>query len=223
MMKAVLLDYDGVVVNSMPYHIQAWQRIFSEYDIKIEPEEILLTEGSRSIEVARKICRERGRELSEKELQTIVHKKQKYYREITRAEIQPGVIDFIQKVKQQDFKIGLVTGSARANVQKVLSFNFLNNFDIVITGDEIKRGKPDPEAYLKAANHLHLKPQECLVVENAPLGIQAARNAGMYVIALTTTLDPHHLNGAHIIFKDMKELVNRWDTLIKEIQGYEVR
>jgi len=81
----------------------------------------------------------------------------------------------------------------------------------VITGDDVSKGKPDPEAYLKAANELNVVSSECLVIENAPLGIEAAKRAEMRVVALTTTLDREVLSGADYYAKDMQDFEFIWN------------
>ena len=90
MIKAVLLDYDGVLVNSMPFHVQAWQIVFEDFDIEIKPEVVLLTEGSRSIELARKIFEEQNVSMTEDDLIDFVAKKQQIYRDITPAQLSNG-------------------------------------------------------------------------------------------------------------------------------------
>ncbi|MFQ5823711.1 MAG: HAD family hydrolase [bacterium] len=213
MIKAVLFDYDGVLVNSLPFHVRAWQKVFSDFKIEVKPNDVLLTEGSRSVEVARKIFKDWNFNISNDEIMRLVKKKQQIYREITKAKLENGAETIIDNIKKQGMFIGLVTGSIRLNVEKVLHPQFIAQFDSVVTGDDIKEGKPSPEAYLKAARELNVEPSQCLVIENAPLGIQAAKNAGMTVVALTTTLDESRLNGADFFAKNLIELANRWETL----------
>lgn len=213
MIKAVLFDFDGVLVGSMSYHVKAWQIAFNEYNIHVKPNVVLLDEGSRSKELARKIFKDWNHDIPEEELKAFVSKKQKIYRKITKAKLLHGVKTFISFLKQQDIKIGLVTGSARLNVESTLPPYIAEKFDIIITGDDIHDGKPSPEAYLKAAHELNVEPNQCLVIENAPLGIQAAKNAGMKVVALTTTLDRGYLKEADFIARNLVELAAQWDYL----------
>ncbi len=215
LLKAVLFDYDGVLVDSMSYHVEAWQTVFREVNLEIQPEAVYLTEGSRSIELARNIFSERHLEITEEELSKFVDKKQRVYQQITKAKLTDGAEVLITKLRGERLRIGLVTGSTRFNVQVTLPPPILSQFDIIITGDETQNGKPHPEGYLNAARALRVKPEECLVIENAPFGIQAAKNAGMKVAALTVTLDRTQLDGADFYAKGLSELNSQWQRLIR--------
>ncbi|MEJ2244602.1 MAG: HAD family hydrolase [Acidobacteriota bacterium] len=114
----------------------------------------------------------------------------------------------IHALKQRGFKVALVTGSALKNMQYALNGEQQSCFDLILTGDEVSRAKPYPESYLMAAQRLELKPGECVVVENAPLGIEAAKAAGMYCIAIETTLEREHLRSADCILKSIGELID---------------
>ncbi len=213
MVKAVLFDYDGVLVNSMPFHVKAWQNVFRDFEITIKPDEVLLREGARSIEVAREIFADRCVEISELELKEFIDKKQKIYRKITEAKIENGTEPFLKSLKQGGKLIGLVTGTVRLNVEHSHSPEFIELFDTITTADDIKNGKPNPECYLNAARKLAVSPEHCLAVENAPLGIQAGKNAGMQVAALMTTLDKESLPDADFYANDLGE----FETIFEKI------
>jgi beta-phosphoglucomutase len=216
LIQAVLFDYDGVLVNSMAFHVKAWQAVFSDYNIPVKPEDILLTEGSRSFELALKIFEDWKYDISQDQLIDFIQKKQQYYQKITEAKLQPGAELLIQRLKQQGIKIGLVTGSNRKNVEVVLNPEIISEFDVTVTGDEVREGKPNPEAYLKAARVINVEPGHCLVIENAPLGIEAAKSAGMKVVALTTTLDRRYLKDADFIANDLMEVSNHWEEYLNK-------
>lgn len=211
MIKAVLFDNDGVLINSMPYHYKAWKTVFEEYNIFIESEDVLLTEGCKSIELVQKIFADKEINLSDEELTRFVKRKNQLYQSITEATLRPETESFLRQLKGDHLLIGLVTGTSRGNVDKVIHQAALALFDCVITGDDVSKGKPDPEAYLKAANELNVVSSECLVIENAPLGIEAAKRADMRVVALTTTLDREVLSGADYYAKDMQDLEFIWN------------
>jgi len=205
LVKAVLFDYDGVLVNSMPFHVKAWQSVFTDFEITIKPEEVLLREGARSIELAREIFADRSVEISESELKEFIDKKQQIYRKITEAKIENGTEPFLKNLRKQGKLIGLVTGTVRLNIEHSHSPEFIGLFDTTITADDIKNGKPNPECYLIAARKISVSPDNCLAVENAPLGIQAAKNAGMKVAALMTTLNKESLPEADFYANDLGE------------------
>jgi beta-phosphoglucomutase len=214
LLKAVLFDYDGVLVDSMNYHVQAWQTVFREINLEIKPAAVYMTEGSRSIELARKIFSEHHIPITEEELIKFVDKKQQVYQQITKAKLTDGAEALIAKLKEQGLQLGLVTGSTQFNVRATLLLRTLSQFDIIITGDETQNGKPHPEGYLNAARALRVKPAECLVIENAPFGIQAAKNAGMMVAALTVTLDRTQLDDADFYANDLVDLEKNWVKII---------
>ena len=102
--------------------------------------------------------------------------------------------------------MSLVTGSPLVEVKKILPRQIVSLFRVVVAGDQVKQGKPHPESYLKAARLFNLKPEQCLVVENAPLGIESAKRAGMFCVALTTSLPREYLTQADIIVGSLHDI-----------------
>ena len=99
------------------------------------------------------------------------------------------------------------SGSILKNIEPVVGNDFLHNFDVIVTGDQVTHTKPHPEPYLTAAQKLTVKPDECIVIENAPSGITAAKQAGMYCIAVKTTIqDEQYLKNADLIVEDISEI-----------------
>jgi beta-phosphoglucomutase len=211
--KAVLFDYDGVIVYTMPYHLRAWQAQFDEYGIKIEPHDVLLREGSIAVNIGRKIFEQNGITISESDLTYFVARKQEKYRRISAAPVAEEVPAFIEFLNSRAIKVGLVTGTDMANVKNIISSELYNKFESIITSEDVTSGKPHPEPYLKGASAIGVMPEKCLVVENAPLGIESAKNAGMTVAAVETTLEKEHLPGADMYFKNVAELFDKWDTV----------
>ena len=205
--KAVLFDFDGVVAETMPYHVKAWQQAFVENKIEITREDIYFQEGQIANEIARNLAKEKGLFLDESELEQIVKNKRAIYKNITKAQVYPATKKIVSQLKQMSIKLGLVTGSILPNMVVVTGEAFLKNFDVIVTGDSVTNNKPHPEPYLTAARKLNVEPKECVVIENAPLGIQAAKSAGMYCIALKTTIkDEHYLKEADLIVEDVSKI-----------------
>ena len=205
--KAVLFDFDGVVANTMTYHVKAWQQAFAEYKIEITPEDIYFQEGQMSNLIAPIVSREKGLSLDESELEQIVKNKRAIYEKITKAQVYPAAKEIISKLKKMSIKLGLVTGSIIPNMVVVTGEAFLKNFAVIVTGDSVTNNKPHPEPYLTAARKIDVAPKECVVIENAPLGIQAAKSAGMFCIALKTTLkDEQYLKEADLIVEDVSKI-----------------
>jgi beta-phosphoglucomutase len=213
--KAVLFDYDGVLVDSMSYHVRAWQIVFKDFHIDIEPSVVLLAEGARSIELAREVLAENDITLAEDKLVAFVDKKQQRYREITKARFSADAEKLILKIKDNGMRVGVVSGGARTDIEHLVPPRIFEILDVMVTGDDVAIGKPDPEGYLSGADKLGVLPEDCLVIENAPFGIQAAKLAGMKVVAITTTLPRRHLAGADFYATDLVEVQNQWRSIFE--------
>ena len=120
----------------------------------------------------------------------------------------PGAFETIDELRKRGFKVGLVTACALKNMRHCLNDEQQAHFEFIITGDEVPRAKPFPDPYLMAARQLGLGPEECVVVENAPLGIEAARNAKMYCVAVETTLGKEYLKSADLVVKKVTDLLS---------------
>ena len=212
-MCALLFDFDGVLVKSMEIHYQAWCRALKEYKIEMDgPEDLYMLEGQGAKTVARQLAQRLG--LSSEEILDIVDKKHAYYQETkSMVEIYPGLLDVLHWARDQGLKMAVVTGGNRARVTRTLAgFELLDFFSVLVTSDDVDETKPSPMPYLKAAKKLRMKPQQCVVIENAPLGIKSGKAAGMTVVAVTTTLKPCYMKEADIIVDDFKGLL----ALLKE-------
>lgn len=216
--RAIILDMDGVVLDSMPHHLASWQEALAPLGIALGAADLYPVEGVPTVQTAQ-ILTERflGRACSEEEAHRLAAAKQAAFRRIFVPRLVPGMGPLIHDLAGRGFALGLVTGSARSVVEaNVTPAGVADLFQAVVTGDEVRRGKPDPEPYLRAASRLGVEPGECLVVENAPLGIQAARAAGMACAGLATTLPAERLAaaGADPVFEttaDLRDwLLARW-------------
>ncbi len=207
MIQAVLFDLDGVIVNTIHYHYLAWEHMFSELGGSISEHSILLHEGRASREILPVLLEEAGVSIPESSYADFINRKREYYRSIVHVTEYPGVFDVIRALRERGLRTALVTASARKNLEKSLDPGKRALFDFLISGDEVHRAKPAPDPYLAAMNHLGLTPSDCLVVENAPLGIESAKNAGMRCIAIETTLDASYLQKADYIVHDVRELL----------------
>ncbi len=205
--KAVLFDFDGVIAETMSYHAAAWQKAFGKYQIEISAEDIYLQEGQFADIIAQKVAKEKGAHLSNCQLQEIVKKKRALYEKITKAKVYPETKAMVEQLKNLSIKLGIVTGSILSSIKVVTGDLFLENFDCIVTGDSVTNNKPHPEPYLTGAKKLRVKPEECLVFENAPMGIKAAKAAGMFCVAVKTTIkDNRHLQEADIIVENISDL-----------------
>ncbi len=205
--KAVLFDFDGVIANTLAFHVQAWQQVFDNYGVEILGEDVYLLEGQLAEQIGRQLARQKGLSLDETILKAMVQQKRAIYNQITKAAVYPASRKLIEQLKGNSIKIALVTGAIRQNIEPITGTEFLKSFDTIITGDAVANTKPHPEPYLTAAKKLNVHPKECLVIENAPLGIRAAKLAGMFCVAVKTTIkDETYLREADLIVEDVAEV-----------------
>ncbi len=206
--KAVLFDFDGVVVRSMEHHFLGWQMAFKHFGFPIRPEEFFPLEGQGIEQISRQLGEPRG--LSPAQIEEVQRLKNQFFDQSFQFEMYPGFTGLIAFLKDRYLPLAVVTGGGRTRVQAALEQYLPDVFDTLVTVDDVPRGKPFADPFLKAAHNLGIKPEHCLVIENAPLGIRGAVAAGMEVIAVTTTLGAEFLSqAAHIVsgFDEIRELL----------------
>jgi HAD superfamily hydrolase (TIGR01509 family)/HAD superfamily hydrolase (TIGR01549 family) len=208
--RAIIFDMDGVVLASPPMHLATWQQTLAPLGIKLTAEELFPLEGTPTELTAQRLTeRFLGQACSEVEARRLAAHKRALFRDIFDPSLVPGVGPLLHDLRGRGYRLGLVTGSARSVVDESLApTGVAALFDAIVAGDQVTRGKPDPEPYRAAADQLGVQAAECLVVENAPLGIRSARAAGMACVALQTTLDAGLLSaaGAEQVFVETRAL-----------------
>ena len=205
--STVLFDMDGVIVDSMQWHAEAWQRVFRENNLELPKMEIFIREGMSGLASIIDILKSNDKPVpDENELKSYLNRKLEIF-ETREVGIYPHIMDILSLVRQRKLKTGLVTGSLKRTVRYMLSDNQLSSFDVIIPVDDIRNGKPHPEPYLKAIEKLEADPREVLVIENAPLGIISAKQAGADCFAIETTLGEQHLKDADKVFKNHEDLL----------------
>jgi beta-phosphoglucomutase len=203
---AVIFDWDGVLVDSSRNYYRAYDLVLEEVGIKAAAREIYLREGQPTPEVIAALCAERGIAVSEARVKELVQRRREHDIALGPRTYYPGVWALLQHLRASGCRLALVTGSSRKSLQRLLSAEEERFFDAVITADDVVRCKPNPEPFRKAAEMIAVEPSRCIVVENAPFGVQAARAAGCRVIAVCTTLGPEDLAGADWIVRDHQQL-----------------
>lgn len=222
-LKAVLFDMDGVLYDSMPAHVKSWQQTMREWGYTSTVEtEFYLHEGRIGADTINIITeREFGRKATKEEIKNIYERKSALFAQYNQDEIIPGIKEIISFVKSHGFKQVLVTGSGQPTLLDRLDIHFPRVFtpESMVTAFDVRHGKPDPEPYLmgleKGGN---LKPNQAIVIENAPLGIESAVAAGIFTIAVNTgPLPDSILNkaGASIVFDSMQTLLEKLPEIIK--------
>jgi len=202
--RAVLFDMDGVITDSMPHHYEAWRRIFATFDIPVTREEIFAREGEKGEVTVRAVLARHGIHPTEQELGELLREKEELFRSFASVpRLFPGAEECVRALYDLGKKLALVTGTSSAELRSNLPRTLLPLFHAIVSGDMVTRGKPEPEPYVTALGRLGVGPSEAVVVENAPYGIRSAKAAGLYCIALTTSLPPPFLAEADLILEDM--------------------
>jgi len=183
MIEACIFDLDGVIVNTAKYHYQAWKNLAHQLGFEFTEEQNELLKGIGRMESLEEILIIGGVSASDIDKQKYAHSKNVWYKELLEdldeSEILPGVTDFIQNLKENNFKVAL--GSASKNARPVLDkLKLTDSFDAIVDGNDVARSKPDPEVFIKAAGLIDATPSKTIVFEDALKGLDAAR-AGKFI------------------------------------------
>ena len=239
MIKAFLFDMDGVLFDSMPHHAEAWYQVMGElYGFACDRTFFYMVEGSTGQQVIDDFfVEQRGRHAEPWEIERIYAQKSQAFVQMGPAEPMPGAADVLRLVGEHGYQRVLVTGSGQPSlIQKLdIAYPGVFSWDRIVSGKDcpIGHGKPHPDPYqmgLKKAAGIvipkgalpadipgGLDPREAIVVENAPLGVQAGRAAGIFTVGVNTgPLDPKVLEeaGANIVLSSMSELAARFEEVL---------
>ena len=204
--KNFLFDFDGVISKSPHTLFKAWRFAFNKkFNVNIEEEEYYLLEGIGVQKTVEILGNKYG--VNASNFQTIIKLKDAYFRRNYTFTVYDGVYELTNSLRDKGIKMGLVTGADKYRILESVPKSFIDQFSTLITSDDISHPKPNPEPYIKAAKLLNVEPKDCVVLENAPLGIQAAKSAKMFVIAFKTTLPEYHLSKADLILESIVHLL----------------
>ncbi|MCM1369238.1 MAG: HAD-IA family hydrolase [Candidatus Amulumruptor caecigallinarius] len=212
--KAALIDMDGVLYDSMPYHTLAWKRMMEDCGLKCERDEFYLYEGMTGVATINLLMqREFGKTLPESEARELYARKSCYFRELGDVKRMPNADRMLNALRAGGLKRVLVTGSAQSSLLDSLRRDYPGAFEegMRVTALDVKHGKPDPEPYIIGAARAGVLPGEAIVVENAPLGVRAGKAAGCFTIAVTTGPVPREYferENADMIFGSMTEFAD---------------
>lgn len=222
--KAALIDMDGVLYDSMRGHAASWKKMCDEIGLDTDRDEFYMYEGmtgKATINLLMK--RERGHEVSDEEAARLYAIKTANFRALGPAPVMPGAQRMIAALGALGMTRVLVTGSAQASLLDKLEHDYPGVFvdGRRVTALDVKHGKPYPEPYLKGAALVGADPADCMVVENAPLGVRAGKAAGCFVCAVMTGPVPREefvKEGADLIFNSMEEFADYLEGLLKNKQ-----
>lgn len=220
--RAALIDMDGVLYDSMSHHARAWHKMMAEYGIETNPDEYYLYEGMTGAATINLIFRrELHRDASEQEKKDLYARKAEIFTASGRKMPMKGADRMIRAFMNAGIPRVLVTGSAQSSLLNSLDKDYPGAFpaDMRVTANDVKHGKPEPEPYLMGAAKAAVSPEECIVVENAPLGVRAGKAAGCFTIAVTTGPIPREAfekEGADMIFPSMDDFADWLETGLRD-------
>jgi len=209
-----MFDLDGVIIKSMEQHLQAWQYAFKKHGIIVKKHDFYMLEGRGVKSVVQDLTEKYGLDLQL--APAIMQAKIDHYNRIYKPEFYNGLFKLLSYLHVNGIKMAIVTGGGKDRVQRLIQDHLNGYFAATVTSDDVKNTKPYPEPYQKAAQLLGLKPEDCLVIENAPLGIQSGKNAGMQVLAVQTTLHRKYLKQADYI---VPNLTRAYDIILNIIHS----
>jgi beta-phosphoglucomutase len=193
--RAVIFDIDGTIVDNMHLHAEAFAVFAERHGLPpLTQQDRARLDGRRNSEIFPILFK---REVSRDEWLAYEHEKEGLYRELSKGRLSPmrGLQSLIDCLRDARVPMALATSAPKPNVEHTLAeLGLANAFPVIVRGDEVARGKPAPDVFIEAARRLGVDPADCLVFEDAPMGIEAAQAAGMRVVALTTSFTASHFN-----------------------------
>ena len=228
-LKAAMFDMDGVLFDSMKNHAKCWHETMAHFGMDLPEWEAYMHEGRTGAGTINLVSvRQRGYEAPKDEIQRIYQYKSDLFNRCPKAERMQGAYELLQKVKASGVVPMVVTGSGQKTLLERLNRNFPGIFrqELMVTAFDVKYGKPNPEPYLMGmekyrkavplGEESHVEPNHFIVVENAPLGVQAGVAAGVFTIAVNTGPLPDDAllsHGANLLFHSMQEFCDEWEEI----------
>jgi len=202
----VIFDMDGVISDNMAYHTQAWELFIRKHAPHLKIGDVTPHYGKTNADLMGFVF---GRALTPEEVESYGEEKEGLYRELYAGDMAPlpGLLDLLIKLRKGGIRTAVATSAPKSNVDFLLDgLGIRDCFDLVIDAAGIKKGKPDPEIYLKSARELGSDPAASVVFEDALAGIEAGRRAGMKVVGVATTLPADRLVETDLVITDFTEI-----------------
>jgi beta-phosphoglucomutase len=216
MLRAVIFDFDGVISDTEPTHLQAFNKVLAQYSIEISETEYYKDYlGLNDYEAFREMARAHNIQLCDDEIADLITQKGKIFEELVKSQsnIIEGTAEFLNMLKRNGIKMAICSGAVRSDIDVILSGTRLPDFfEVIVTADEVKESKPNPAGFNRALQKLNEKqdskisPAECIVVEDSPWGLEAARKAGMHTLAVTNSYTAEELNMAEKVVAALGEV-----------------
>lgn len=204
--KGVIWDMDGVLANTAPFHYEAWKKILTPKGIDYSWEEFTSSFGMKNDRIIPQVL---GEGLPHEEINRIDIEKEALFREFAKGRLKPieNVVGLLNLLKGNGFKMAVASSGSPENVESVIEQCRLTHFfSILLNGKMVHNSKPHPEIFLLASEKLAVPPEKCIVVEDAPAGVEGAKRASMKCIAITSTHSRDSLKSADIIVDSFKDL-----------------
>jgi tRNA threonylcarbamoyl adenosine modification protein YeaZ len=204
--KAVIWDLDGIIIDSAPYHFKAWQRVFSTRGIDFSKKYFRQTFGQRNDAIIRGIL---GTKVSLGEIEAISSEKEADFRRgiVEKLKPLPGVITLMNSLVREDVRMAIASSAPRENIELISNrIDIARCVQVVISEDDVTKGKPDPQGFLLAASRLGVEPKNCLIIEDAVAGVTAAKWAGMRCLAVTNSNTRDSLREADLVVDSLEEV-----------------
>ncbi|WP_158828688.1 HAD family hydrolase [Mucilaginibacter lacusdianchii] len=194
--QALIFDLNGTMINDMDYHTQAWQQIFNEnLGGNFTWNEVKAQMYGKNSEVLVRVFG--AQRFTEQEIQDLSVEKERRYQKafLPKLALLPGLPEFLEKAYRQSIPMAIASAAIMFNIDFVLdNLDIRHYFKAIVSADDVTFSKPHPETFLSAAQLLQQDPTDCLVFEDVPKGAEAALNAGMKAVILTTTHQPEEFN-----------------------------
>jgi len=190
-LRALIFDMDGVIIDSEPMHYVAFRRFFQNIGIDFTQEENDLHLGRKDIEIAELLIKKFALSHTKEQL---VESKESIFREliVAQAAPRPGLIDTLVSAKNLNVQTAVASSATMPSIELIVNtLKIRPYFHNLSSGDEVPNGKPAPDVFLLAANRMNVKPENCLVIEDTEAGVEAARRAGMRVVAIPCDATRH--------------------------------
>jgi len=218
-----LVDMDGVLFDSMKNHTRAWVKLMKKNGIKCTRDEFYMYEGMTGRDIIKMKFKDgAGKNITDDEAQALYKVKTRYFTELGDVEMIDGTLSLLKALKAAGIKCVLVTGSGTQSMLDRVDADYEGIFDEQrVTATDVKRGKPNPEPYLKAMAKVNAQPNECIVLENAPLGVQAGHTAGCFTVGVTTgpiAEKDMYKAGADIVYPSMAAMEEALPALIEALK-----
>ena len=219
MLRAVIFDFDGVISDSEPLHLRAFNEILAQAGIEITEqayyEEYL---GFTDLDCLKAIADKYRLGLDTAGIEKLIDRKSRVFEELIKTEdsIIEGVPEFLRMLKENNVRIAICSGALRGDIEVVFSGTDLSSFfDVIVTADDVEKGKPDPEGFLLALQRLNeaeqdkIAPGECVVIEDSHWGLEAATKAGMHTVAVASSYKAEELTMADKVIANLTALSMR--------------